>query len=47
MTPTEVTPSEAEKLSLHTYMTPEVYDRVKKFAEYAVLEVLSWSDWVS
>jgi hypothetical protein len=37
MTPTEVTPSEAEKLSLHIYLTPEGYEKIKKCAEYAVL----------
>lgn len=41
MTTTEATPSEAEKLSLHIYITPEVYDKVKKFAEYAALEVVA------
>jgi hypothetical protein len=35
---TETTPSEAEKLNLHIYLTPEGYEKVKKCAEYAVEE---------
>lgn len=36
----ETTQSEAEKLSLHIYLTAEGYEKIKKCAEYAVLENL-------
>ena len=39
--PEETTTGESSKVSLHVYMPTEEYARIKKWAEYAVLEGLS------
>jgi hypothetical protein len=38
MTTTEVTASEAEKLSLPIYLTSQGYEKAKKYVQYATLE---------
>ncbi len=38
--PKATTTSAPSKVSLHIYMPTEAYERIKKFAEYAVLEGL-------
>lgn len=40
MTTDEATVAEEQKLSLHIYLTQEGYEKIKKCAEYAVLEGL-------